>query len=251
MYEHNFRISYSQAGALGRLKLTGAMNLFQDIADDHAAKVGVSVADLLKQNKTWVLHRFKMTNQTMPKRGDLVTIKTWYRPEKKLYSLRTFKMLGQDGKELLSVQTSWIVVDINKGRPLRLDRAMPEAYYENKDDELEVSFEEPLMPQKANIKKTIQVGVTDLDMNFHVNNVHYLRWALDTIPIKILKEYEPKGVEIAFKRPAFYGDLVVSELEIDERSSSILCRHHIYGDKDGQSMAVINSMWEKTAQEER
>ncbi|AER67504.1 acyl-ACP thioesterase [Thermovirga lienii DSM 17291] len=251
MYEHNFRISYSQAGALGRLKLTGAMNLCQDIADDHAERVGVSVADLLKQSKTWVLHRFKMTIQTMPQRGDLVTIKTWYRPEKNLYSLRNFEMLDCNGKKLLSVQTSWVVVDMNRGRPLRLDRVMPEAYDKNKDENLEVSFQELLLPEKVDVKKTIQVAVTDLDMNFHVNNVHYLRWALDTIPVEILKEYKPKGVEIAFKRPAFYGDSVISEVGIDKNSCSILCRHHIYGEKDGQSMAVISTEWEKISREER
>ena len=97
-----FRVGHSEVGVHGRMRVVSAINRFQDIAGEHVDRLGFGVADLLRGGRTWVLHRMRLVFSRVPGLGEELKIRTWYRPERDLYSLRDFSMEDADGERVVS-----------------------------------------------------------------------------------------------------------------------------------------------------
>eukprot|EP00894_Picocystis_sp_ML_P004314 jgi/Pico_ML_1/54831/g692.t1 len=52
---------------------------------------------------------------------------------------------------------------------------------------------------------TVVAKRTDIDMNGHVNNVAYIGWALEALPLSESKQFDLKEIEIEFKNEALQG----------------------------------------------
>ena len=58
------------------------------------------------------------------------------------------------------------------------------------------------------LARTQQVQYSDLDPNGHVNNVRYTVWALDALPMELMRSREVREICINFNREARPGDAV-------------------------------------------
>jgi acyl-ACP thioesterase len=96
--------------------------------------------------------------------GEDLTIRTWYRPERNLYSLRNFSMEDANGKRIIFGESSWVVLDLKKGRPVRLSTAMPASYEENRSEDFPTGFSEiPELDEPDT--RSFQCAPHDLDIN--------------------------------------------------------------------------------------
>ena len=137
-----FRVGHSEVGAHGRMRVVSVVNRFQDIAGEHVDRLGFGVADLLRGGRTWVLHRMRLVFSRVPEPGEELKIRTWYRPERDLYSLRDFSMEDAHGEWVVFTESSWVVLDLKRGRPVRLSSAMPRSYKENRAEYFPTGFKE-------------------------------------------------------------------------------------------------------------
>ena len=125
-YRTTFRVGHSEVGAHGRMRAMSTVNRFQDITSEHADSLELGVKDLLSKRYTWVLLQLRLTFSRVTSAGKSLTIRTWYRPERNLYSLRNLSMEDAGGERIVFGESPWVVLDLKKGRPLRLSTAMPE-----------------------------------------------------------------------------------------------------------------------------
>jgi len=56
-FEKEYRVHVYETGPDGKLNLYSLFNYMQDIASDHAVKLGFGRDDLLRDNRFWVLSR--------------------------------------------------------------------------------------------------------------------------------------------------------------------------------------------------
>ena len=138
----DLRVGHSEVGVHGKMRVVNAVNRFQDIAGEHADSLGLGVRDLLPKGYTWVLHQLRLSFSRAAVAGEDLTIRTWYRPERNLYSLRNFSMEDANGKRIIFGESSWVVLDLKKGRPVRLSTAMPASYEENRSEDFPTGFSE-------------------------------------------------------------------------------------------------------------
>ncbi|MDD4024238.1 MAG: thioesterase, partial [Synergistales bacterium] len=138
----DLRVGHSEVGVHGKMRVVNAVNRFQDIAGEHADSLGLGVRDLLPKGYTWVLHQLRLSFSRAAVAGEDLTIRTWYRPERNLYSLRNFSMEDANGKRIIFGESSWVVLDLKKGRPVRLSTAMPASYEENRSEDFPTGFRE-------------------------------------------------------------------------------------------------------------
>jgi acyl-ACP thioesterase len=100
-----------------------------------------------------------------------------------LFALRDFRIKSAEGEELLGAgTTAWLIIDGTTHRLQRVDHVcghMP-CYPQNALDR---------QPGKIALAVTmtsqarIVSGHTDVDINHHVNNVCYLNWAVNYLPV--------------------------------------------------------------------
>ena len=65
-FEKDYRIHVYETGPDGKLNLYSLFNYLQDIASDHAIKLGFGRNDLMKDNRFWVLSRVYAVINTWP-----------------------------------------------------------------------------------------------------------------------------------------------------------------------------------------
>lgn len=241
-YRMNFRVGHSEVGAHGRMRVVNTVNRFQDIAGEHADSLGLGVRDLLSKGYTWVLHQLRLTFSRVAVAGEDLTIRTWYRPERNLYSLRNFSMEDACGERIIFGESSWVVLDMKKGRPVRLSTAMPATYEKNRSGDFPTGFGKIPELDEPDTEIQFNVRLHDLDINRHVNNARYLEWALEAIPMEVLGSSRPAVVEAFFRTPARYGDVVVSQAKRIEDPPGIYL-HRLKMGKSRDVCALMRTEW--------
>lgn len=224
----------------GRAQIGTLLNYLQDIAGEHAARLGVSVQELFRKNMTWVLSRYRVQIYRYPRWGEQVRLVTWPSAAEEIFALRDFEMVDEKGERLLAATSSWLLLDLLKKKPVPLTGHLPQLNYSGKTALLH-QFHQISRPDQPDLEFAFRVRMSDLDVNGHVNHVHYLLWALETVPEKQLKFEQPADIEVVFRAEAFYGDRVLCRTALQEG----IFHHQIVKEGSGTELTRLTSRWQQ------
>jgi len=167
-----------------RLSMVSAINFFQESAWRNAEILGLGFNDLAAKNRFWVLSRLYVEMYRYPLWSDTVQLETWPKGMESLFAMRDFRIKSAGGKEILGAgTTAWLIIDGTTHRLQRIEKicddmsCYPETAVERKLDK--ITLAETMTPQIS-----IIAGYTDVDVNRHVNNVCYLNWAINYLPVE-------------------------------------------------------------------
>jgi acyl-ACP thioesterase len=180
------------------MTLDSIFNFFQEAAISHAENLGVGREAMARTNQVWLLSRMSVQVDRRPKYGETVTIRTWPRGAEKLVTRRDYDILGVDGKAAVRASSSWIIVDINKRRPMRPQSIVETIPLNEGLDALPaaaVALEENPSLQKCREHPALY---TDIDYNGHVNNISYIRWIEDAISPELLEQAKQMRLDINY-----------------------------------------------------
>ncbi len=76
-FEKEYRIHVYETGPDERVNLCSLFNYMQDIASEHAVKLGFGRDDLMKKNHFWVLSRMYAVISDRPFWDETIIVKTW------------------------------------------------------------------------------------------------------------------------------------------------------------------------------
>ncbi|MBG0861181.1 MAG: acyl-ACP thioesterase, partial [Bacteroidales bacterium] len=110
-FEREYLVHVYETGPDGRINLYSLFNYMQDIASDHAVKLGYGREDLLAANRFWVLSRMYAVISELPKWNDTIIIRTWPDGTDRLFALRKFSVYYPDGIPVASASSSWLILD--------------------------------------------------------------------------------------------------------------------------------------------
>ncbi len=206
MFEASYPIPYSGIGPDGRMKLPVLLDILQDMADRDAGRMSMTVSDLLPRGVSWVLRQYSLSMVRYPESGRTLTVKTWHEPHRNLYSNRAFSVRDEDGP-VAEAWTSWILIDVEKKRPLRLDRYATERYI---CEIRPVSGDLLKIPSLGEWTSEALFSVRrwDLDRNGHVNNAIYFSWAVEGLPDSVADSSTLRRVDGEFLKPTERGGMI-------------------------------------------
>lgn len=238
--EATFPIPYAGLGPDGRVKFPVLLDLFQNMADLDARSMDMSVSNLLPRGVSWVLRRYRIRVGRYPGEGAPLHVRTWHEPHKNLYSMRAFEMRDDDGP-VASALSCWILIDIARGRPIRLDRCATDLYNSTARP---VEEDLPDMPafEGEDFEVPFRIRAWDLDMNGHVNNAVYFAWAAEAVPDDVQRDGSIACVEAEFLKPTEGRGLVRVRTQGMEADGT--CRrylHSIVGTDDVERARLITA----------
>jgi len=160
-----------------RLRLVVLNRMLQEAAWQHALLLGKGFIDKAAGGYYWVLARLRLSIDSLPEWGDTFTIETYPVGTDRMFALREFTILDNDGNSIGRATSGWLVVDAGRQRPVR-----PEALVADLD------LSQPCYPGSTG--KLVPPGdstrfgpfpvrLHDIDQYRHVNNTAYLEWILD------------------------------------------------------------------------
>jgi acyl-ACP thioesterase len=237
-------VSMTQVDANKKMRPTVLMDLLQDIAEEHAARIGVGVEDLAKNGLAWFAAKFHIKIKRLPRWREQLRIQSWLSGRQKLFALRDIQIIDKDEQAIVSASSGWLMIDIEKKRPQRPDRSLSEVpCYEKRV--IETTFDELPEPKVINVQKQFEPTFNMIDANDHVNSTAYLMWAIETMPKNVLQVYRPTEIEIAFKNETLYGQKVTAKTQIADEGNSITAIHTIINEQTNQEAARLRTVWKK------
>ena len=245
MFEQAFRVPYYGLDAHEKVKIGLMLQFFQEAAALHAGSLKIGVSDLQEKGMTWVLRRYRIKVHEYPGLGEL-TVRTWYEPKKNLTSIRVFQIRDAVGRVVADAWSSWIVVDLERGRPVRLDRALSEEYYQGTDQTGEgVEDAMPDIGGDCDLENEFRVRWNELDLNGHTNHTVYFDWALETVPDEIQTRYVPVELDAQYLVSAMREEVLVRTKKTGEFGGIAQFGHTVHLKHSGVEAARLATVWRK------
>lgn len=223
--DKEYKVHVYETGPDGRMTLYSILDLLQDIASDHAEKLGFGREDLIRNNHFWVLSRIYVVVSEWPVWEDTIIVRTWHKGVDKLFGMRDFEIFFRDGKLIASAASSWLIIDRDSKKIQRLDTVlntnarMVDALPRNAV-KLDKAREDGIA------SPTFRVRISDLDMNLHTNNTRYLKWVTDTYSLDFSVKNAPCSAEINYLAESVYGDEILIQTAKD--SAQNLFDHSVF-----------------------
>ncbi|MFW6131650.1 MAG: acyl-[acyl-carrier-protein] thioesterase [Candidatus Aminicenantaceae bacterium] len=244
IFKRRFPIQTYDIDFMGKLKLEAMLNFLQESAAEHALKSGLSFNDLLKKNLAWILSRYHIKIDNYPGLGDSIDISTWASKRSGIFTLREYEAFCNN-KKVSAATTSWMAVDLDSKKPVRIEENLPDFPMHSRrvihDD-----FNPLSDLKKPDFELKFPVLKGDLDLNRHVNNVVYIKWAIETVPQEVIFNLKPYRIEINYKNEVFYGDWIKSHTQKIKETRNDEYIHRLIRESDGKEVARLKSTWSKS-----
>lgn len=234
-FECDYRVRSYETGVRNRLSLPSVCNYLQEAAGEHAEKLGFGILELQARGISWMLARLHLKLVRDVPWGTDVKVVTWPSGLKgRLVALRDFQIFATPD-EGVSHESTRICTNQPGGRVpvlegvsewLTVDLAAQKIVKPSED------FARVVPPDVARVALAaadghgkfaalakvdqmarILVRRADHDFNDHVNNVHYVEWALEALP-ESFRARSVRELDIVFRQAAHAGDELESRVEI-------------------------------------
>ncbi|HDT13109.1 MAG TPA: acyl-ACP thioesterase [Candidatus Aminicenantes bacterium] len=243
VFRKEYAVHTYETDIRGLARTTSLLNYLQDAAGEHAGRLGLSVLDLVKRGMTWVLSRYHVLVYRYPAMGTRLEITTWPSGKSGYFATRDFEAADGTGGAILSATSSWMVLELERKQPRKVDDVIDIAYAVDKRA-LDDPFDSLPVLSERQSELRFRVGSADLDWNRHVNNAVYVHWALEPVPRDVLMSLRPVEIEVSYRAETFYGEEVLSAVERlpdDGRGPAFL--HQIVNAATGAELTRLRTRW--------
>ncbi len=201
------------------LRILTLMNILQDIADDNAASLGFGLDFCIQKGMTWVGSNYILEIERLPKIHENIVIETWPSARNKLSAYRDFEIFGEDGTSIIRATSQWILIDIEKKRPVSVIENLP---IKDVVNERAVNTD---FPKMENIKRIdnrfkFRVRFDDIDLNKHINNAVYILWATEAVEPNFRLNHNPAKISINFRKEGYMGEKIEVLTQMDGNIST-------------------------------
>lgn len=182
-----------------------------------------------------------------PRYADSVMIETWISKWTAFQGFREFIMFDARREACVKATTAWAFIDLKNRRPVPIPEVFKEKWEFDNTKAIEaIIIKKPLEIPNKLMSETFNIRRTDIDGNLHVNNVRYLEWVLETVPLAYYADNELESVEGAFLKEARYEDQI--EVGIGKVSETELI-HNVVRKCNGEVLATGHSRWRRKSDE--
>lgn len=205
MYSYQTRIRYSELDETGHLKIESLLDYFQDCSTFHSEDIGLGVEYLKERHMVWVMSSWQIVTERYPVLGETVTVGTSPYKFKGFIGYRNFLMTDAECKRLACANTVWSLIDTENGRPVKPSEEMLEKYVLEPPIDMEYAPRKIMVPDGAVAAEEVIIRPHHLDTNHHVNNVQYVRIAMDSLG----KKCRVRQLRAEYRKQVFLNDALV------------------------------------------
>lgn len=245
-FSKEYKVHVYEIGPDGRLKLYSLFNYLQDIASDHAVRLGFGRNDLMNDNRFWVLSRIYTVINEWPVWEDSIVIKTWPNGTDSLFALRNYEATFPDGRHILSATSSWLILDRTSKKILRPDSALSQFNHKKTSEVKHIRNPAKLKPtdKDGSVSPGHIIKISDLDVNLHANNVSYLKWVSDTYNLDFIMKNSPQSLEINYLSETLCNEEIIIKSSSGEENDATH-NHSIFRAGDNKELCRIKIEWKE------
>ncbi|MDD2495446.1 MAG: thioesterase [Tissierellia bacterium] len=239
IYKKKYTIQGIEVDFRQQLKLSSLFIYLQDMATEHAIKLGVGrnvTQD--KYGVVWVLIRSRVDVIRYPKIGENITIETWPNQPGKLEFERNFFVYDNENNIIAKSISSWVLIDFNTRKLKRSSLIEPNFPSSGRDNAIDCQLGKLKSKGSLNIEYRKTVGYSDIDVNEHLNNAKYIDYIMDCFSMEKHKKYFVKSIEIDYIHEALPGDTIILKSDLTDVDQDII---YIEGVNDNTNKTSFKS----------
>ncbi|XP_050377628.1 palmitoyl-acyl carrier protein thioesterase, chloroplastic-like [Argentina anserina] len=225
VYRQTFIIRSYEIGPDKTATMETLMNLLQETALNHVTGSGLAgngfgaTREMSLRKLIWVVTRVHIQVERYSCWGDVVEIDTWVDAAGKNGMRRDWIIRDYHTQEIITRATStWVIMNRETRRLSKIpDQVRQEVapFYLNRaaiaTEKIDKEKIDKLTDGTAGrIRSGLAPRWSDMDANQHVNNVKYIGWILESVPLKVLEEYDMTSMTLEFRRECRQSNLLES-----------------------------------------
>jgi len=246
-FDKQFELRYFEMNESGVASPTTILTLLEETAADHCHSINHSLYQLKKQNIGWVLFSGIMQIDRYPSYKEKITIRTWLSKYSTIKGFRENIIYDEQGNILGKAKGLWVFFDIEKRRPIPIFDSIKEKWSFCDEESIIHNISKKIRAtENPNYELKFKVNRFDTDTNKHVNNIRYLQWVVESVPIEIIDNYYLYSIDGRFVAEAYLGQTIVSltKNNINENKEKSFL-HTIKVEGTDKICATAETIWKK------
>ncbi|MBE7706569.1 MAG: hypothetical protein E7Z91_04935 [Cyanobacteria bacterium SIG30] len=239
MLEKTYEVKSSDVNFNNELKPNAMFHILEDVAYINAESYGFGFSDVYSKGLAWFVIKYRLKFFEKINSWEEIKVLTWPVISSGITCRRDFKIQKENGKDAMVASSLWVMIDINKKRPI-IPYKVLEFPKLTETTAFDADFDKVPTIERIDKTQNIKIMYDDIDLNGHVNNSNYIKWALESLNVEFIKEKSIKGIDIDFKKEA---TLENQEVEIQTQIENGYTLHNL---KSGENIehATIKIYWE-------
>lgn len=211
----------------------------QEAAELNAVDLGFDTETLLSRSLTWMLARLQLRCTEPPMGRQRIIAETWPSGIESRFARRDFRLWLSGADVPFVVATSyWLLIDINRKRPVTVGNILGPEHVIDAGHAVTEPFPSLQPAGGPTFTSEFRVRRSDLDMNDHVNNVHYVEWLAEAVPETVWRGGGITELDVEYKRAVEFGDSV--RIDTFETGTGAYVHRMNAG---GNDVVVARSVW--------
>ncbi|MDE7321487.1 MAG: acyl-[acyl-carrier-protein] thioesterase [Lachnospiraceae bacterium] len=233
MYTYEINVGYSVLDESLHMTVPAILDCFQDAAIFEAENGSITVDYLYSRNIAWLLSSWQIVIDRRPVLNEKIKITTSPYDFRGFLGYRNFMVSDTVGDSIVRASSIWTLIDTAKLRPVKPTQEMIAGY--ELADKLNMDY----APRKivlladednAAFQEEFQVRKYQIDSNRHMNNVEYVRLAMETLS----GSAEIRELRVEYRKPAVYGDRLTASVRKAQKQHQVALN-----DGAGDTYAVV------------
>ncbi len=247
IYREPLAYRSAEIGPDGTINLFRVVDILQETAGKHADRLGFGMEVLGNAGTTWALTKLHIKLQRQLMGGQSYTVQTWPSGVHRLWAIRRYLILDSEECVVGQAVSNWMILDQMTHRPQRLpdtitqrvwpEPPIPEPDWTNFDD----------LKELTHSSSEFDVRLNEIDINNHVNNAHYLAWAMNAAAIDnvVNSEWSAVEAELLFEAESKFGDTIRVMSGYRESGETLQSSHHVQRIDPSTRVSRVNILWQK------
>ena len=205
VWRESFEVKSYHVDFQQNIKPSALMQLFQEVASNHAAELGWGYNVLIEKGFFWALSRLKVEIIRMPRWDETILFETWPCGLEGLFFRRDFIIYDKDQQVIVRGVSGWLLLAVSTLRPQRptqLGVELPS----NTGKRAMARFPDRIATQTDETIFRKTVAYNEIDQNLHVNNTRYLDWATDCFQLSHYQTNTISDYTLEFLAETHWGD---------------------------------------------
>ena len=208
MYSEKYNVISTDVDANLEMRIAVLTRYMQDVATAQVDKLHFGHEDLVKDNNIWVVARMQMKINRLPKLGEEIVIATHPGETKTFMFPRYFMVYDKHKNLLVSVSSIWVVTNYATRKIVLRPFANRSLPAESHKDDLSLPERISGTESATQLVDQRKTRYSEMDMNGHINNTHYIDYILDTHNFDFYKRNRITGIEINYEKEILNDSVV-------------------------------------------
>lgn len=245
-YKQKQVVRYYMCDRTNKLTLSMLVNVLLEISGQQSALLNRGEDFVRAMGLSWIIIHYDFEINRMPKAEETVEIETIATEYNKLFTYRDFYVRDKNNEVIITVKTTFALMDLEKRRMARLPEIVIAPYQAEFSKRIRRNVKAMPVEKESASQKIFNVSYFDIDSNNHVNNSRYINWALESLDEAFLSSHTIKKGVISFEKEVKENEIVTSYSNTYD-DEELITAHHLSA--NGMTNCTATFVWDRNKKE--